>query len=56
MERSYEMMKIEADMGYGGYMISHEEYRQWAKTHGDVFKLEVVVTLHSKAEGDDWTR
>ena len=58
VEKSWEMKKVRAGKQYGwmpGFM-THEKYREWAKVHGDVLKLEVVVTLHTKAEGDDWTR
>ena len=49
-------MKTE-ELEWGCYkFLSQEKYREWAKTHGDVLKLEVVVTLHSKAESDGWTR
>ena len=57
VERSYELKKYPA--GNGSYcfeQLSQEEYREWAKAHGDVLRLEVVVTVHSKAEGDCWTR
>ena len=53
---NWKMMKVEAQ-GIGVFwFISHENYRQWAKDHGDVLRLEVVVTVHSKAESDGWTR
>ena len=38
--------------------MSHEEYKAWAKDHGDVFKLKARVTLHQEintAEGG-WIR
>jgi len=53
VEQSWE---VPAGNGCGGSFMSHETYREWAEDHGDVFKLEVVVTLLTKAEGDDWTR
>ena len=57
VEKSWEMKKVEAG-NFWGFLkfMSHEKYRKWANDHGDVFKLEVVVTLHSKAKGDGWTR
>ena len=57
-EWSWEMKKIPSHGKSWGWpeFLSHEEYREWAKAHGDVFKLEVVVTHYRKAEGDDWTR
>ena len=36
--------------------LSHEKYRELAKVHGDVLKLDVVLTLHTKSEGGGWTR
>ena len=57
VEASWEMTKVPAGKGFGRKkFMTHEKYREWAKVHGDVFKLDVVVTLHTKAEGDDWTR
>ena len=57
VERSIAMKKVPARMSLGcSWILSHEKYREWAKTHGGVLKLEVVVTLHSKARGDGWTR
>ena len=54
-----EKKNIQAGEGSGwGFpkFLSHEKYREYAKVHGDVLKLDVVVTLHTKAEGDGWTR
>ena len=52
-----EMQKAPGFKGWGcPKFMSHEKYRQLAKVHGDVLKLDVVVTLHTKAEGDGWTR
>ena len=49
--------KVLAGKGSGwSNFLSHKEYQQWANAHGDVLKLEVVVTLYRKAEGDGWTR
>ena len=54
---SWEMEKSEPEMGFGwDKFLSQEKYREWAKDHGDVLKLEVLVTLHTKTEGDGWTR
>ena len=56
-EVSWEMQKVLFSNSHGFYeFLSHENYREWANEHGDVLKLEVVVTVHSKAEGGDWTR
>ena len=57
VEGSWEMEKGPARKGWGWpKFLSHEEYRKWAKAHEDVFNVELVVTLHRKAEGDDWIR
>ena len=51
------MDRVLAGKGRGwSEFLTHKEYREWAKDHGDVLRLEVVLTLHSKAEGDGWTR
>ena len=56
-EASWEMDKVRAGVGLGmTKFLSHYKYRNWAKDHGDVLRLEVVVTVYSKAEGDGWTR
>ena len=56
-EGSWEMDKIAAGKGQGfSKFLSHENYRQYAQVHGDVFKLDVVVTVHTKAESDVWAR
>ena len=52
-----EMKIVPAGQGLGwDKFLSHEKYRQLAEEHGDVLKLDIVVTLHTKAEGDGWTR
>ena len=57
VERSLKMKKIPSGQGSGcPKFLSHEKYREWAKTHGDVLKLEVVVTVYRKPEGDGWIR
>ena len=57
MDVVMEKRKFLAGKGWGcARFVSHEKYRQFAKDHGDILKLEVVVTLHTKAEGDGWTR
>ena len=33
--------------------LSHKAYKEWAKDHGDVFKVEVEITLHD--EKSQWT-
>ena len=56
-EASFEKKRVLTGNGCGfPTFMSHEKYREWAKNHGDVLRLEVVVTLHKKAEGDGWTR
>ena len=53
----WEKKKFFAGKEYGiEKFMSHEEYREWARNHGDVLRLEVVLTLHKKGEGDGWTR
>ena len=42
-ERSIEMKKVPARVSLACQFLSHEKYREWAKTHGDVLKPEVVV-------------
>ena len=57
VERSWEMGKVKAGKGYGWTnFLSHENYKAFANVRGDVLKLEVVITLHTKADGDGWTR
>ena len=52
-----EMDIVKTGRGWGFHQfLTHEKYRQLAKEHGDVLKLDIVVTLHTKAEGDGWTR
>lgn len=44
--------------GYSTF-LSHEKYKTWAKTHGDVFMLKATVTLHQQVNStteDGWTR
>ena len=56
--KSWEMRKEpipESGFGWNKF-LSQEKYREWAKEHGDVLKLEVMVTLHTMADGDGWTR
>ena len=56
-KRSWETKKVPGGQAYGCLnFLSHKKYREWVNAHGDVLKLEVVVTLHSKVEGDGWTR
>ena len=56
VKNSWKMDTVSAGSGWGfPKFISHEKYREWAKVQDDVLSLEVVVTLHKKAEGDGWT-
>ena len=56
-KNNWKMDKVEAGDLYGfHYFLSHKKYRELAKVHGDVLKLDILVTLHSKAEDDGWTR
>ena len=34
--------------------LSHAAYKEWAKDHGDVFRVEVKVTLHVEKPAQ-WT-
>ena len=57
VESRWDMNKVLAGKGWGyTKFLSHEKYRQFAKDHEDVLKLEVLVTLHTKVKGDVWTR
>ena len=48
-------LKLEAGHGKGtGKFLSHEAYKEWAKVHGDVFKVEVEITLHAEKPAQ-WT-
>ena len=41
--------------GYGdNKFLSHEAYKEWAKDHGDVFKVELEITLHVEKPAQ-WT-
>ena len=52
-----EMKKLQAGQAAGWYnFLPQVRYRKGAKVHGDVLQLEVVMTLHRKADGDGWTR
>ena len=56
-EDSWEMEEVEAGDSWGfTQFLRHKNYREWAKEHGDILKLEVVVTVHSKPEDFSWTR
>ena len=38
-------------------ILSHKAYKEWAKDHGDVFKVEIKITLHQKKDPSraQWT-
>jgi len=58
-KKSWQMGKVEADNDWGfPKFLSHEEYKTWARDHGDVFKLTATVTLHQKWKSaeDGWIR
>ena len=49
-----ENRELEAGDGLGSAnFLSHKAYKEWAKDHGDVFKVEVKITLHDKKA--QWT-
>ena len=54
---SWEMREIKIGLGRDKF-LSHEDFKAWAKNHGDVFKLKATITLHQKGNttGDDWIR
>ena len=53
----WEMEELEADTWWGfPSFLAHKRYRRFAKYNGDVLRLEVSLTLHTKAMGDGWTR
>ena len=58
VERSWQMEPLGAK-DYDGFpnFLSYEDYKTWAKDHGDVFKLKAKVTLHQKVMDEDgWIR
>ena len=57
VEASWEKRRILAGKSWGiPDFLSHENYRKLATVNDDVLRLEVVVTLHTKAGGEGWTR
>ena len=58
-QESRERVMIQANksLGYPGF-LSHRDYKKLAEEDGDVFKLEVSVSLHTKEKSatDSWTR
>ena len=67
VKKTFKNQEIATDWGYWGFtrslaphkgftrFLSHKAYKKWAKDHGDVFKLEVEITLHVKKPAQ-WTR
>ena len=61
VERSWQMEPLGAK-DYDGFpnFLSYEDYKTWAKDHGDVFKVKAKVTLHQKRktteDEDGWIR
>ena len=54
-KRTFKNKEMTANGGWGFFnFLSHETYKNWAKDHGDVFKLEVEITLHVKKPAQ-WT-
>ena len=55
--RERAIIKANKSFGYPGF-LSHRDYKNLAEEDGDVFKLEVSVSLHTKEESatDGWTR
>ena len=53
------VVKAKQDSGCQKF-LSHDEYKTWAEENGDVFQLEVSVSMRSKdldaADIDGWTR
>ena len=35
--------------------IRHDEYKQWAMIHGDVFNVKIALTLHLGESSNEWT-
>ena len=57
VEASWEKRRILAGKSWGiPDFLSHENYRKLATVNDDVLRLKVVVTLHTKAGGEGWTR
>ena len=56
-EETHENREFKADDGFGTNMfLSHKAYNEWAKDHGDVFKMKVQITLHIEKGPAQWTR
>ena len=54
VEKTKKNMEMPAKTGSGrAKFLSHKAYKEWAKDHGDVFKVEVKITLHN--EKAHWT-
>ena len=54
VEKTNKNVEMPAKTGSGrAKFLSHKAYKEWAKDHGDVFKVEVKITLHN--EKAHWT-
>ena len=54
VEKTKKNMEMPAKTGSGrAKFLSHKAYKEWAKDHGDVFKVEVKITLHTQPA--QWT-
>ena len=50
-----EKKELNPGSGWGsGCFVTYEEYKKWAKENGDIFKLELNVTLHF-SDQSGWT-
>ena len=51
VEEIFSNEEIEPDKEIGATeFMSHEAYKEWARNHGDVFQVEVQITLQCSAE------
>ena len=55
VERSIKNEELIGKRGCARF-LSHKAYTEWAKTHGDVFKVDVKITSHDKYGPAQWTR
>ena len=44
----WQIIRANRSSGYPNLFLSHRVYKKWAKENGDVFKLEVLVSLRTK--------
>ena len=56
VEDTLENQELEAGNGLGATnFLSHGAYKDWAKDHGDVFKVDVKITLQVEKGPAQWT-